>query len=189
MKVKIKKLSPEAHLPRYMKSDDSAMDLVAITKEFDEAGNCVYGTGLAIEIPVGYVGLIFPRSSNSKKDLLLCNSVGVIDPGCTKEIVLRFKPSAYFACEPESLAEGTVTDYFEFICFGKEDIDDEDNVAVYSIGDRIGQLLIIPRPTIEWEEVYEFTQSAYDKMIGGFGTPNSTAALPGDPGFQGSHLL
>lgn len=38
-----------------------------------------YKTGLAFEIPDGYVGLLFPRSSNSKKDLLLCNSVGVLD--------------------------------------------------------------------------------------------------------------
>ena len=182
MKVKIKKLSPDAVLPSYMKEDDSGMDLVATSKIFDADGNVVYGTSLAMEIPKGYVGLIFPRSSNSKKDLLLANSVGVIDPGYRGEIILKFKPSGYFASEPDSLAEGTVTEYFDFICFGKEDIEDTDNVAVYDIGDRIGQIIIIPRPTIEWEEVFDL--SVTERGEGGFGSTNST----GGP-FQGSHLL
>lgn len=51
----------------------------------------MYGCGLAVEIPEGYVGLVFPRSSNAKKDLLLSNSVGVIDSGYRGEIMAKFK--------------------------------------------------------------------------------------------------
>ena len=66
MKIRIKKLSPETQLPQYMRPDDAGMDLVAVSKHFDESGNAVYCTGLAIEVPPGYVGLLFPRSSNAK---------------------------------------------------------------------------------------------------------------------------
>ena len=68
MKVKIKKLHADAVVPSYAKPGDAGMDLTATSRTFDEHGNVVYGVGLAIEIPEGYVGLIFPRSSNAKTD-------------------------------------------------------------------------------------------------------------------------
>lgn len=43
-------------------------------------------TGVCVEIPVGFVGLLFPRSSISKTPLRMANSVGVIDAGFTGEI-------------------------------------------------------------------------------------------------------
>ncbi len=168
MKVKIKKLVPEACIPQYMKPDDAGMDLVAVSKIFDEFGNVSYGTGLAMEIPKGFVGLLFPRSSNSKKDLILANSIGVIDSGYRGEIILKFKPSGYFAIDSDETPEGFPSDYFDFVCFGKEDEEDEDRVAVYSVGDRIGQILIIPRPTVEWEEVEDLSETERGK--GGFGS-------------------
>lgn len=79
MEVKIKKLNENAIIPTYAKEGDAGMDLTATSKSFDEYGNVVYGTGLAFEIPKGYVGLLFPRSSNAKTDLFLTNSVGVLD--------------------------------------------------------------------------------------------------------------
>lgn len=183
--VKIKKLVPEAVIPTYMKQDDSGMDLVATSKVFDESGNAVYGTGLAMEIPVGYVGLIFPRSSNSKKDLLLANSVGVIDPGYRGEVILKFKPSQYFASVPTDLSDGTVSETFDFICNGKEDVEDDDNVAVYNIGDRVGQIIIIERPNIAWEEVYDL--SVTERGTKGFGSTDISNGTGGT--FQGSHTL
>ena len=85
LKVKIKKLSKDSVLPTYAKDGDAGMDLVSTSKSFDEDSNVVFGTGLAFEIPKGFVGLLFPRSSNAKKDLLLSNSVGVID---SKKIII-----------------------------------------------------------------------------------------------------
>ena len=78
MKVKVKKLHENAVTPSYSKQGDAGMDLTAVSLSFDDSSNAVYGTGLAFEIPDGYVGLLFPRSSNSNKDLLLSNSVGEI---------------------------------------------------------------------------------------------------------------
>lgn len=169
MKVKIKKLSSDAVLPRYMKADDSGMDLVATSMVFDKEGNITYGTSLAFEIPVGYVGLIFPRSSNASKDLVLSNSVGVIDPGYRGEVKLKFKPSGYFATREDSQE----SDSYEFICFGKESPEEEDECQVYAVGDRIGQIIIIPRPHIEWEEVFELTST--ERGEGGYGSTNVTS--------------
>ena len=91
MKVNVKKLDSNAVLPTYSKHGDAGMDLTATSKSHDEHGNVVYGTSLAFEIPAGYVGLLFPRSSNTKKDLILGNSVGVIDSGYRGEVVFKFR--------------------------------------------------------------------------------------------------
>lgn len=79
MEIKIKKLDKNAVIPKYSKYGDAGMDLVATSVDYSNEYYIEYGTGLAIEIPEGYVGYIFPRSSNSKYDLQLCNSVGIID--------------------------------------------------------------------------------------------------------------
>jgi deoxycytidine triphosphate deaminase len=89
--IKIKKLNPNAVIPSYSKSGDAGMDLTAVSIDYDGDTNVVYGTGLSMEIPNGYVGLVFPRSSNSKKDLYLTNHVGVIDSGYRGEIMLKFR--------------------------------------------------------------------------------------------------
>ncbi|MFO0468696.1 MAG: dUTP diphosphatase [Bacteroidota bacterium] len=89
--LKVKKLHPEAVIPSYAKFGDAGMDLTATEKSYDEYGNAVYKIGLAFEIPLGYVGLLFPRSSNSKQDLILSNSVGVIDSGYRGEVMVKFK--------------------------------------------------------------------------------------------------
>ena len=79
MKVKIKKLSPNAVIPTYAKEGDAGMDLVATSIISDTPDQITYGLGIALEIPEGFVGLVFPRSSIRKTGLQLSNSVGVID--------------------------------------------------------------------------------------------------------------
>ena len=96
MQVKIKKLNPNAVIPSYAKDGDAGMDLVATSMKFDGT-QITYGTGLAMEIPKGFVGLIFPRSSIRKTDLSLSNSVGVIDSGYRGEIKATFKRSGVYA--------------------------------------------------------------------------------------------
>ena len=92
MKIKIKKLHPEAIIPSYATQGDAGMDMTAITAQIDKSGLFIeYGTGLAVEIPEGYVGLLFPRSSLSKTSLVLANHVGVIDSGYRGEIKFRIK--------------------------------------------------------------------------------------------------
>lgn len=79
MVVKFRKLNEYAICPVKAHATDAGFDLTATSYFVDEDGCSVYGTGLAVEIPQGYVGLLFPRSSVAKKDLLLSNAVGVID--------------------------------------------------------------------------------------------------------------
>lgn len=140
IQVGIKKLHKDAVIPQYAKPGDAGMDLVATNMDTDQYGNVIYGTGIALEIPEGYVGLIFPRSSNSKTDLYLTNHVGVIDSGYRGEIMFKFRTT-------------------------------QKNPKLYSIGDRIGQIMILPYPQIEFVEAEELSISA--RGIGGFGSTGS----------------
>ena len=157
MKVNVKKLDSNAVLPTYAKHGDAGMDLTATSKSYDEHGNVVYGTGLAFEIPNGYVGLLFPRSSNTKKDLILGNSVGVLDSGYRGEVVLKFK-----ALDTHYMQDGKLT-------FVKKDFMHE-----YNIGDRIGQIIIMPYPQIEFNLVDELTTT--DRGVGSFGSTDPVTA-------------
>lgn len=141
MKVKIKKLVDNAIIPAYSKDGDAGMDLTAVSKTYDRYGNMVYGVGLSFEIPKGYVGLLFPRSSICKHDLVLSNSVGVLDSGYRGEVLFKFKETA----------------------------DSGENILHhYDIGDRIGQIIILPYPQIEFEEVFELSNS--ERGTGGYGS-------------------
>ena len=150
MEVKIKKLVKNAVIPTYAKLGDAGMDLTAVSCTEDSDGNIVYGTGLAFEIPEGYVGLIFPRSSNAKHDLLLSNSVGVIDSGYRGEVILKFKPHWSKA-----------TMYDPNIYLGRKDEKD------YKVGERVGQIMIIPYPHIDFVVSDELSKT--ERGDGGFG--------------------
>lgn len=166
MKVRIKKIHKDAFIPQYSKKGDAGLDLTATSKEYDENGNVVYGTGLAFEIPEGYVGLLFPRSSNAKKDLLNTNSVGIIDSGYRGEVMMKYKPSVVITQYGESY-EGTIEKEFntDYMYVGTPDSEDYRD---YNIGDRIGQLIIIPYPKIELEEVEELTET--ERGSGSYGS-------------------
>jgi len=135
MEIKIKKLHPDAVIPEYAKPGDAGMDLTAIDVSTDY-GCLTYHTGLAIEIPRWYVGLLFPRSSVYKGRQMLTNCVGVIDSGYRGEIMLKYTLSP------------TGNDY--------------------EIGDRVGQLIVIPYPRIDFVEVDELTET--DRGEGGYGS-------------------
>ena len=157
MKVKIKKLNPNAVIPSYAHDGDAGMDLTAVSKTEDEYGNIVYGTGLAFEIPKGCVGLLFPRSSNAKKDLALSNAVGVLDSTYRGEVTFKFKRQLKIV-EKEISSEA----------YSRIVERDFDEYASYECGDRIGQIIIFPYPTIEFEEVDEL--SGTDRGNGGWGS-------------------
>lgn len=90
LKVNIKKLHPNTVIPSYSKDGDAGMDLVSTEIISETHHQITYGTGIALEIPKGYVGLVFPRSSIRKYELELTNSVGVIDSGYRGEIQATF---------------------------------------------------------------------------------------------------
>ena len=134
LNVKIKRLVPEAKVPVYAHPGDAAMDVWAVSK--NETDKFVeYGTGLSFEIPEGHVMLIYPRSSVTNTDLLMANSVGIIDCGFRGELKLRFRKS------------------------GEND---------YNIGDRACQIIIMPFPAVNFEEVDELSDSS--RKDGAFGS-------------------
>lgn len=91
LKLRMKKLVPEAVVPAYAKPGDAGLDLTATSLKFDEATRKLkVGFGLAMEIPFGYVGLLFPRSSVHKTGLVMSNCVGVIDSGYRGEVCSVF---------------------------------------------------------------------------------------------------
>lgn len=90
-KLKVKQLHRDALVPTSANPGDAGLDLVATNIEWDHENKTItYGTGIAVEIPFGHVGLLFPRSSVYKTGLTLCNSVGVIDSGYRGEIKAKF---------------------------------------------------------------------------------------------------
>lgn len=94
IEIKFKKLCAEAVMPTKAHQSDAGADLTATSKHWDDEKQCwIYGTGIATEIPEGYVGLVFPRSSIRKYGLALANSIGVIDSGYRGEIMCSFKPT------------------------------------------------------------------------------------------------
>lgn len=166
MQVKIKKLNEGAVIPSYAKRGDAGMDLIATSRYFDKYGNAVYGTGLAMEIPEGYVGLIFPRSSVSKVDLSLCNCVGVVDSGYRGEVMLKFTPAAAFSFLRDREAEDS--DDFDCVFLPSENRKDSTDAIVYEVGEKIGQIIIMPYPQIQFVEVNELSDS--ERGNGGFGS-------------------
>lgn len=88
--VKFKKLDDSAVAPKYSKEGDAGLDLTATSIISNTTNQVTYGTGIALEIPNGFVGLVFPRSSIKKYELQLSNSVGIIDSGYRGEIQITF---------------------------------------------------------------------------------------------------
>lgn len=146
MKVKFKKLHPNAVTPSYAKAGDAGLDLTAVwvnpTKNYIE-----YGTGIAIEIPEGYVGFQVPRSSVTTTALILKNSIGIIDSGYRGELKVRFTRSLRAEID--------------------ENLEETQKQVVYDVGDRIAQLIIVPIPKIELIEYEELSES--ERGTGGYG--------------------
>lgn len=157
MKVKFKKLDESAVLPTYAKPGDAGLDLTTTSDgvvsnsgdDIDQWYYIEYKTGLAVEIPEGYVGLLFPRSSISKSSLMLANAVGVCDSSFRGEICLRFKIDA-------GLISQSGPNW---------------SPAKYRKGDRIAQLVILPYPAIEPEFSTDLSET--ERGEGGFGSTDA----------------
>lgn len=133
MTLKIKRLTDNAVMPIRAHEGDAGIDLTCttITQELNEAGQLilVYHSGIAVQIPDGYVGLLFPRSSISKKSITATNSVGVIDAGYRGEVMFKMR---------------STTDVVP---------------AIYKPGERFAQLVIVPIAQYEIEEASELDPS------------------------------
>lgn len=129
MDLKFKKLNPRSVLPTKAHRTDAGLDLTVTSFTYDHDRHMVtYGFGLAVEIPEGYVGLLFPRSSVYKTGLQLTNCVGVIDSGYRGEITA---------------------------CFAMYD---HMHTQAYNLHERAAQLIVMPYPEVipQWADELEF---------------------------------
>ena len=140
MKIRFKKIHPQARDPERAHNDDAGFDLRALSQEWSvhesEGLYTELNTGIAFEIPKGYVGLLFPRSSISKTNHMLRNSVGVVDSGYRGAVKFRFTNDV-----------------------GRN---------AYKIGDKIGQIVFLELPEIHLELSENLAMSKRD--LSGFGS-------------------
>ena len=128
--MKVKRLTPEAILPTYGTEDAAGMDLYAASEaEIVSGKTAMISTGIAAEIPKGYVGLVFARSGLAcKQGLAPANKVGVIDADYRGEIKVALHNHS------------------------------EETRSV-SKGDRIAQMAIVPYLKVEIEEAEELSDT------------------------------
>lgn len=142
MTINFKRLSEKAVAPTRAHKSDAGFDLTvsSVTTELNEVGQLVivYHTDIAVEIPEGYYGMLVPRSSISKKSITLLNSPGTIDAGYRGEITAKMR---------------TTTDVVP---------------SLYKEGERFAQLIILPIPDVEFNEVSELSET--DRGDGGYGS-------------------
>lgn len=132
MVVKIKYLQKNVSVPEYATQGSAGMDLAAAVSgpvTVPAGGRALIPTGIAVQIPEGYGGFIFPRSGLAfKKGISMCNSVGVIDSDYIGEIKVAV----------HNISEAGYT---------------------INPGDRIAQLVFMPVVRVQWEEVEELEQT------------------------------
>ena len=162
MQVKFKKLNKKAVMPTKAHPTDAGFDMVAVTKTVTDK-YVEYGTGIATEIPTGFVGLGFANSRVSKYDLDLANCVAIIDAPYRGEIRFRYKHTAH----PQTAIIAHKTKYFDLVK-DIEPIPVPFHPKEFNVGDVVGQLIIIPIPEVEFVEVEELDET--DRGEGGFGS-------------------
>lgn len=150
MQVKVKKLHPDAIMPKYATDGSACFDLHALGEWDLEGYGFVHAvelgepktfkTGLSFEVPTGHVMLVFSRSGHGfKHSTRLSNCVGVIDADYRGELMVSLT----------------------------RDCSERDLVQVKA-GDRIAQAMIIPIPSVELVEAEELTNT--ERGTGGFGS-------------------
>jgi dUTP pyrophosphatase len=142
-------LKDNAKIPTASSANAAGFDLVATSRRFEFANplsnNRVlryveYGTNVFAQIPKTHFGMLCARSSISNYDLMLCNGVGVIDSDYRGEIKLRFRVLQHLGETP----------------------------SVYEVGDRVGQLLILPMSLVQFNVVSSLDQTERNEK--GFGS-------------------
>lgn len=137
--VKVKKLSQNSKLPIQGKPGDAGFDLTATSITENNKLYIEYSIDLAISLEPGFVGLIYARSSLSNYDLILSNHVGIIDENYRGCIKFRFKKTS-----------------------------ESPDAKYYKVGDKIGQLIVMPYPKVEFEQVDELDETVRGEQ--GFGS-------------------
>lgn len=140
MKIPIKKLHPDAVVPRHAYGDgDAGVDLASVESLVLAGGErALVATGIAVAIPPGYGGFVQPRSGlAARHGITLTNSPGLIDSNYRGEIRVIIQNTGHSDFEIKA-------------------------------GDRIAQLVVMPVEHAEFEEVDVLPASGRGE--GGFGS-------------------
>lgn len=140
LKIKFKKLNEQSKLPVKGSLHAACYDVFAHSIKIERPNRMIVSLGFSTEIPVGYKGIIVPRSSLSKTDWILANSIGIIDADYRGEWMMVFK------CLGEMI--------YQPLPFG--------------VGDRCGQLYFEKIEPFDMEEVDELSNT--ERGEGGFGS-------------------
>ena len=132
MEIKIKRLNERAKIPTFGTEFSAGADLYCAEEHeisVRSGQKCSIGTGISMEIPEGYVGLVFARSGLAcKNGLRLCNSVGVIDADYRGEIKVVLH-------------------------------NDSEYVREIKPGERVAQMIVMPYPKVSFIEVEELSDT------------------------------
>lgn len=136
MKLKVKKLYPNAIIPKYQTSGAACFDIHALIEDGSSfvryAEPATIRTGLSFEVPEGHVMLVFSRSGHGfKSDTRLANCVGVLDSDYRGELFVKLT----------------------------RDPNDKSIPIKVMHGDRIAQAMIFPIPSVELEEATELSDT------------------------------
>lgn len=143
MIVKFKKLDSEVEIPSMPTKGNVGIDLkIAYLIHTPNYIEC--GFGLSVEIPEGYFGMLVPRSSITQYNLMLKNSVGIIDSSYRGELKARF----------------TITGDKQELHYN--------GAQLYNVGDKAIQLIILPYIQFEIEEAFDLSES--ERGEGAFGS-------------------
>ena len=156
--VKLWKANINAIIPQYAKAGDAGMDLTAVSVTYDEKLDCfVYDTGICVAIPEGYVGLVYPRSSNRKTECYLPNSVGTGDYGYRGSYLFSYKPRTSAAVRNAiNILVQAVSTLCSITGLARWRASVEslrvNNVPPFEVGDRIGQMSVEKVHVIDFVE-------------------------------------
>ena len=178
--VKFQKTHEAARVPTRAHWNDAAYDIWSFDMEEKDDGRLMYKTGIKMAMPDNYLALVFPRSSTSKRNLILGNCVAVFDAGYRGEILIPYKTLHYathiynndalwvngqkVTSEPELYMQdyNTTSGVVDKIVREKSRYDVSPERP-----ERIAQILFIPRTDVAWEEVDSVDES--ERGEGNFG--------------------
>ena len=165
--LKFKKLDDKAVIPFYAHPGDIGMDVIATSVEYDlERDTYIYHTGLACEMKPGFAMFCLPQSRNTKTEGYIPNSPGLVDPATYRgEIQFRYKNRDKLKL---NWIDKLLWQYSKFIRLKIEAY--ALSKAPYSVGDKVGQFVIIKSPQVEIVEVDELSETT--RGTGGFGSTN-----------------
>jgi len=181
--VKIKRMRPDAIIPKYAKPGDSGFDLVAVEDVIIAPGEtALVPTGLAFEIPPGYEMQVRPRSGISlRTKLRVANSPGTVDADYRGEIKVVIDNISQEHANRHPNIRDAHNDYLTDV--GGESFRTHGRRfahGTYSIrkGDRIAQAVITPIVRVNFEVADELSET--ERGTGGFGSTGVTAEVAGE---------